>query len=168
MEKAHPDVLNVLLQVLDDGRLTDGQARTVDFSYAVVILTSNIGAHKIVDSMRDIVANSKRETVDEDAGLAIDEVTTDKVLAEVRYYHSFAVQCVTVRACQLRSRFVPEFLNRLEQVVVFNALSRGQLAHIVPLQLRFLEKSMADDAITLEMTKQAIAVLQRQPGAPQR
>ena len=112
VEKAHPEVFDILLQVLDDGRLTDGQGRTVDFRNTLLILTSNLGSHFLVDPTLD--AEAKR----------------DSVMSVVR------------------ASFKPEFLNRLDEIVVFDALSRDELAHIVDLQLALLEKRLAVRRIT--------------------
>ena len=115
IEKAHPDVFNVLLQVLDDGRLTDGQGRTVDFRNAMIIMTSNIGAEMLV---------SQKE------GDSVDLVR-EYVLAEVR------------------TKFRPEFLNRLDDIILFERLKRDQMAMIVDIQLQRLERLLADRKIGL-------------------
>ncbi len=119
IEKAHPEVFNVLLQVLDDGRLTDSQGRTVDFKNTVVIMTSNLGSQYILD-----VA-----TVDEEVERRVREV--------------------------LRSHFRPEFLNRIDEIVVFHALSREQLKAIIEIQLERLRKLLADRKITIELSDAA-------------
>jgi ATP-dependent Clp protease ATP-binding subunit ClpB len=126
IEKAHPDVFNVLLQVLDDGRLTDGQGRVVNFKNVVVIMTSNIGSAMIQDLTQ--------------GGASEDEVR-DAVLEEVRG--------------ELR----PEFLNRIDEVIVFRPLSRAQIAHIVGIQLGRLRGLLADRKIGLELTPAAAARL---------
>jgi ATP-dependent Clp protease ATP-binding subunit ClpB len=119
VEKAHPEVFDILLQVLDDGRLTDGQGRTVDFRNTLLILTSNLGSPFLVDP-----------TLSE-------EVKRESVMGVVR------------------SHFKPEFLNRLDEVVMFDALSQEQLTHIVDLQLELLMKRLAVRRITLEVTEAA-------------
>jgi ATP-dependent Clp protease ATP-binding subunit ClpB len=119
VEKAHPEVFDILLQVLDDGRLTDGQGRTVDFRNTLLILTSNLGSHFLVDPTLD--PEAKRSSV-----LAV-----------------------------VRSSFKPEFLNRLDEIVVFDALSRDELAHIVDLQLALLEKRLAVRRITIHVSDEA-------------
>jgi ATP-dependent Clp protease ATP-binding subunit ClpB len=119
VEKAHPEVFDILLQVLDDGRLTDGQGRTVDFRNTLLILTSNLGSHYLVDPTLD--PEKKRESV-----MAV-----------------------------VRSSFKPEFLNRLDEVVVFEALTQDELAHIVDLQLGLLERRLAVRRITIEVTDAA-------------
>ena len=122
IEKAHADVFNVLLQVLDDGRLTDGQGRTVDFSNTVIIMTSNLGAEALV--------NQKE-------GADVEEVRED-VMAHVR------------------AAFRPEFLNRLDEVLLFRRLGREQMSGIVKIQLGYLKKLLADRDITLALDDKAI------------
>jgi ATP-dependent Clp protease ATP-binding subunit ClpB len=117
IEKAHPDVFNVLLQVLDDGRLTDGQGRTVDFKNTLIILTSNIGAQYLVE---------QKEGEDTDA-------VRDDVMSEVR------------------SRFRPEFLNRLDEIILFHRLQRVDMAKIVDIQMGRLTKLLADRKITITL-----------------
>ncbi|GID32605.1 ATP-dependent chaperone ClpB [Paractinoplanes brasiliensis] len=119
VEKAHPDVFDVLLQVLDDGRLTDGQGRTVDFRNAILVLTSNLGS----------------QTADITMG---DEERRDEVLAVVR------------------GHFKPEFLNRLDDIVVFHALTRDDLAAIVDIQLGRLRTRLAERRLTLDVSGTAI------------
>jgi len=124
IEKAHPDVFNVLLQVLDDGRLTDGQGRTVDFRNTVLIMTSNLGSQIIQD-----MSNSPFEDV------------RDRVM-EV-----------------LQAQFRPEFLNRVDDVIVFRPLTREQLAAIVDIQLRQLQKRLAERKIELRVSQAAKELL---------
>jgi ATP-dependent Clp protease ATP-binding subunit ClpB len=124
IEKAHPEVLNVLLQLLDDGRLTDGKGRTVDFKNAVVIMTSNLGSHYIAE-------RSAREAADLDEG-------TRRLVMDA-----------------LRAHFPPEFLNRLDEVIVFHPLSREHLKLIVDIQLRGLMKRLEDRKIHVELTDAA-------------
>jgi ATP-dependent Clp protease ATP-binding subunit ClpB len=119
VEKAHPDVFDVLLQVLDDGRLTDGQGRTVDARNAIIILTSNLGSHYLVDPT--ISDESKR----------------DAVMSEVR------------------THFKPEFLNRLDDIVVFEPLGPAELERIVDLQLDLLQRRLDGRRITLDVTEAA-------------
>ncbi|HEY4411582.1 MAG TPA: AAA family ATPase, partial [Gaiellaceae bacterium] len=121
VEKAHADVFNVFLQILDDGRLTDGQGRTVDFKNTIVIMTSNIGSHRILDYRGD-------------TGSA-----------------DFAVMRATVLD-ELRQHFRPEFLNRIDEIVVFHALSEGELKQIVDIQLDRVRERLRDRRITLEIT----------------
>ena len=119
VEKAHPEVFDILLQVLDDGRLTDGQGRTVDFRNTLLILTSNLGSTYLVDPTLD--AEKKKESV-----LAV-----------------------------VRASFKPEFLNRLDEVVLFDALTKEELARIVDLQLALLEQRLAVRRITVTVTDAA-------------
>ena len=121
IEKAHPDVFNVLLQVLDDGRLTDGQGRTVDFRNTIIILTSNIGAEFLVN---------QKEGEDSDA-------VADLVMAEVR------------------KMFRPEFLNRLDDIILFHRLQRADMGKIVDIQMGRLRRLLADRKITIDLNDQA-------------
>jgi len=123
IEKAHPDVFNILLQVLDDGRLTDGKGRTVDFRNTLVIMTSNIGSQLIKDLSQDHAAMEK----------------------EVR------------RA--LESAFRPEFLNRIDEVIIFRALDRSTISRIVELQVGLLQKRLEDKKIKVRLTPRAIELL---------
>jgi len=120
IEKAHPDVFNILLQVLEDGRLTDGQGRTVDFRNAVVILTSNVGSHWIQEL----------------AGKG-EEVIRDRVMEE------------------LRRTFRPEFLNRLDEIVLFHSLGKEELSRIVDIMVRELNGRLADRKIAISLTSAA-------------
>ncbi|MDP3139768.1 MAG: AAA family ATPase, partial [Burkholderiaceae bacterium] len=124
VEKAHPDVFNVLLQVLDDGRLTDGQGRTVDFKNTVIVMTSNIGS-PIIQSM---------------VGRDPDEIK-DAVLAE------------------LKNHFRPEFLNRIDETVVFHALDARNIESIAGIQLRILEQRLQKMDLTLQVSPAALAEL---------
>jgi ATP-dependent Clp protease ATP-binding subunit ClpB len=121
VEKAHSDVFNILLQVLDDGRLTDGQGRTVDFRNTLIILTSNLGAHIIASQPEGDDIEAIREPVME----------------------------------LVRSAFRPEFLNRLDEVILFHRLTRNNMRAIVDIQLRDLENLLADRAITLDIDDKA-------------
>jgi ATP-dependent Clp protease ATP-binding subunit ClpB len=121
IEKAHPDVFNVLLQVLDDGRLTDGQGRTVDFRNTLIVMTSNLGAEYLV---------ALAENEDTDA-------VRDQVMAEVR------------------SHFRPEFLNRVDEIILFHRLKREHMARIVDIQMRQLIKLLEDRKITLVLDPSA-------------
>jgi ATP-dependent Clp protease ATP-binding subunit ClpB len=124
IEKAHPDVFNILLQILDDGRLTDSQGRTVDFRNTVIIMTSNIGSQFILD----------RGTAD---------------WAEVE----------THVMAELRRNFKPEFLNRVDDIIIFHPLAMDQIEFIVDLQLERLKKLLGDRKITIELTSEAKRVL---------
>jgi ATP-dependent Clp protease ATP-binding subunit ClpB len=130
IEKAHPEVLNVMLQLLDDGRLTDGKGRTVDFKNTVVIMTSNVGSHFIAD------AAVAREVSGKGDG-ALDEGTKRQVLDT------------------LRSQFRPEFLNRVDEIIVFHSLTRAEMRSIVDIQLRGLMKRLEDRKIRVELSDRA-------------
>ena len=119
VEKAHADVFNILLQVLDDGRLTDGQGRTVDFRNTILIMTSNLGSHALADQNLD------------------DKAKHDTVMGVVRQH------------------FRPEFLNRLDEIVMFTPLSRENLAKIVDINLARVNRRLADRRISIELTDNA-------------
>jgi ATP-dependent Clp protease ATP-binding subunit ClpB len=124
IEKAHPEVFNVLLQILEDGRLTDGKGRTVDFKNTVVIMTSNVGSSWI----QELGAKDRSEM--------------EKRVSEV-----------------LRTTFKPEFLNRIDDIIIFNALGRPEISRIVDIQLMRLQKLLADKKVSLELTPQARELL---------
>ncbi|MEU9617671.1 MULTISPECIES: ATP-dependent chaperone ClpB [unclassified Streptomyces] len=130
VEKAHPEVFDILLQVLDDGRLTDGQGRTVDFRNTILILTSNLGSQFLVDPLTE------------------PEVKKEQVLEVVR------------------ASFKPEFLNRLDDLVVFSALSGDELAHIAKLQIDRLAGRLAERRLTLDITPDALAWLAEEGNDP--
>ncbi len=123
IEKAHPDVFNVMLQILDDGRLTDAQGHTVDFKNAVIIMTSNIGSQYILDLAGD---DSRYEQM------------RDRVM-EV-----------------MRSSFRPEFLNRIDEIIIFHSLTKIQLREIVKLQVQFLERRLEDHKMSLKFSAPAL------------
>jgi ATP-dependent Clp protease ATP-binding subunit ClpB len=124
IEKAHPDIFNVMLQILDDGRLTDGQGRTVNFKNTLLIMTSNVGSHRILDYKGSF------------AGRSYDDMK-HAVMNE------------------LRAGFRPEFLNRIDEIIVFHALDEKHLKEIVEIQLAGLRKRLADRHITLTLTDEA-------------
>ncbi len=129
IEKAHPDVFNILLQVLDDGRLTDNKGRVVDFKNTIIIMTSNIGAHIIQEKLKDL--NDKNR----------DEVL-EKTNAEV-----YELLKQTIR---------PEFLNRIDEVIMFTPLQKAEIVDIVRLQVKGVNKMLADNGIVLEVTDKAV------------
>lgn len=129
IEKAHPDAFNILLQVLDDGRLTDNKGRTVNFKNTIVIMTSNIGSHIIQDNFADL------ENKDEDTVLS---QTKDDVFT------------------LLKQSFKPEFLNRIDETILFKPLKREEIKEIVELQLKSLSKLLAKREIVLDTTPEAI------------
>ena len=122
VEKAHPDVFNILLQVLDDGRLTDGHGRTVDFRNTVIVMTSNLGSH----------------VIQEMAG----EENYDKMKESV-------MEIVT-------QHFRPEFINRIDDVVVFHPLQKAQIRQIANIQIDYLRRRLQDQEITLEISEAAL------------
>ena len=125
IEKAHPDVFNVLLQVLDDGRLTDGQGRTVDFRNTLIVMTSNLGSEYLVNLGE---------------GEDVDKVRDD---------------VMTV----VKASFRPEFLNRVDEIILFHRLRREDMGRIVAIQLRHLERLLSDRKITLALSDAAVAWL---------
>ena len=159
VEKAHPDVFNVLLQVLDDGRLTDGQGRVVSFKNAVIIMTSNIGSdqiREISEKRKDAALDSKGMPKDlssnakEDKSLADlmndPEALTTKNLADLAGKMQDA----------LKSTFKPEFLNRIDDIITFDELTLTDIEPIVDLQLNDVRKRLADRDIELEVDGEAL------------
>ncbi len=126
IEKAHPDVFNIMLQILDDGRVTDSQGRTVDFKNSVIIMTSNIGSQYILD-------------------VAGDDSRYEEMRSRVME--------------SLRSNFRPEFLNRVDEMIIFHSLQKSQLREIVKLQAQALEKRLADQKIGLSLSESALDFL---------
>ena len=124
IEKAHPDVFNVLLQILEDGRLTDGKGRTVDFRNTVLVMTSNVGSTAIFELAQKDPERARKEAME-----------------------------------ALRASFRPEFINRIDEIVIFNPLGKEQLARIVVLLLKDVEKLLSDRQITLELTPLATELL---------
>jgi hypothetical protein len=131
IEKAHPDVFNILLQILEDGRLTDSQGRTVDFRHAIVIMTSNIGAQEIARNTPLGFAVSDDET-----GITYDDMK-NRIMGE------------------LKKVFRPEFLNRIDDVIVFHKLQRDEIKTIVELLLRRIRESLAERELQLDLTEEA-------------
>jgi ATP-dependent Clp protease ATP-binding subunit ClpB len=127
IEKANPDVFNVLLQILEDGRLTDGKGRTVDFRNTVLVMTSNVGSTAIFELSKTDPERARKEALD-----------------------------------ALRAAFRPEFINRIDEIVIFNPLGKEQLDHIVDLLLRGVEKLLAERQIKLELTPTAKELLVRE------
>jgi ATP-dependent Clp protease ATP-binding subunit ClpB len=123
VEKAHPDVFNILLQVLDDGRLTDGQGRTVDFKNTVLIMTSNIGSQSIIDpKMKD--------------------ADKEKAVKEA-----------------LKNHFRPEFINRIDEVVIYKSLGKEQISGIVKLQLDIVEERLKAKRLNIEYSPEAVSYI---------
>ncbi len=135
IEKAHPDVFNILLQILEDGRLTDAQGRTVDFRHCIVIMTSNIGASEIARNTPLGFAVSDDET-----GITYDDMK-NRIMGE------------------LKKVFRPEFLNRIDEVIVFHKLAKDEIKEIVELLLRRIRESMAERELQLELSDEAKELL---------
>jgi len=127
IEKAHPDVFNVLLQILEDGRLTDGKGRTVDFRNTVLVMTSNVGSTAIFELAQQNPERARKEAME-----------------------------------ALRAVFRPEFINRIDEIVIFNPLGKEQLERIVGLMLKSVEQLLAERKITLELTPAAKELLLRE------
>jgi ATP-dependent Clp protease ATP-binding subunit ClpB len=125
IEKAHPDVFNLLLQILDDGRLTDSQGRTVDFRNTVIIMTSNVGSAHILE------------------------------MAERSDWEAIETRAMAA----LREQFRPEFLNRVDDIVIFHPLGQAEIARIIDLQLKKLERLLGDRKLTIEVTPEAKQVI---------
>src|SRR5699024_5401776 len=123
IEKAHPDVFNILLQVLDDGRLTDSQGRTVNFKNTIIIMTSNIGSNFLIDGLKD------DGTIDEDSRKLVKD--------------------------ELRSSFKPEFLNRIDDIVMFKPLTSDQIFKIIDLQIKDIAKRLEDKDISIKLSDSA-------------
>jgi ATP-dependent Clp protease ATP-binding subunit ClpB len=140
IEKAHPDVFNILLQVLDDGRLTDNKGRTVDFRNTIVIMTSNIGSH---------IIQERFEGVTEDQLLAVTETTRIEVMQ------------------LLRSTLRPEFLNRIDETIMFKPLMRNEIAGIVRIQLDQLAGMLAQQGVRISFTDELVAWLAEEGFDPQ-
>ena len=129
IEKAHPDVFNVLLQVLDDGRLTDNKGRTVDFKNTIIIMTSNIGSHIIQENLETVTPENRDEVM---------EKTRRQVLELLKK---------TIR---------PEFLNRVDEIIMFQPLTIGEIQNVVRIQMKSIAKMLGEGEITLSWTENAI------------
>jgi ATP-dependent Clp protease ATP-binding subunit ClpB len=140
IEKAHPDVFNILLQVLDDGRLTDNKGRTVNFKNTIIIMTSNIGSSLIRENFEKLTDANREETI---------ERTKNEV---------FELLKQTIR---------PEFLNRIDELIMFTPLNEQEVKQIVHLQLRSVEKLLAQNGIHLQITDSALAFITREGYDPQ-
>ncbi|MBP7965706.1 MAG: AAA family ATPase, partial [Paludibacteraceae bacterium] len=140
IEKAHPDVFNVLLQVLDDGRLTDNKGRTVNFKNTIIIMTSNLGSQLIRESFEHLTPENREEVI---------ETTRDQV---------FELLKQTIR---------PEFLNRIDELIMFTPLNESEIESIVKLQLNGLKKQLEVSGISLEVTTEALHFIAREGYDPQ-
>ena len=140
IEKAHPDVFNILLQVLDDGRLTDNKGRIADFKNTIIIMTSNLGAQYIQQAFEEMKPGEEEQAY---------EKSKEEVLNE------------------LRMRMRPEFLNRVDELIVFRPLSRDQILDVVKLQMRYVEKLMERNGYSLEVSEEVYRDIARQAYNPQ-
>ena len=140
IEKAHPDVFNILLQVLDDGRLTDNKGRVVNFKNTIIIMTSNFGSHTILEKFANINENNVPQIYNE----------TKEVVFE-----------------ELKQNFRPEFLNRIDEIILFRPLSENQISGIVNIYLGGVAKKLAQRDITLDITPEAVDYLARKGYDPQ-
>ncbi len=132
IEKAHPDVFNILLQVLDDGRLTDNKGRTVDFRNTIIIMTSNIGSHIIQENLEKVNERNREELLNR---------TRDEV---------FSLLKKTIR---------PEFLNRVDEIIMFEPLTKSQISKVVEFQLNQVEKMLEKNDIRLSVSPEAINLI---------
>ena len=135
IEKAHPDVMNMLLQILDDGRLTDGQGRTVNFKNTVIIMTSNVGARLLADKKA--------------LGFSVDD--KDKSRAEQKDYEDTKKEVIA----ELKKQFKPEFLNRIDETIVFHKLNNDDISKIIDIMLKKVEKRLAEQNIIVEIDNKA-------------
>ena len=147
MEKAHPDVFNILLQVLDDGRLTDGQGRVVSFKNAVIIMTSNVGSQSI--------SEFSRQNEGENMGNLMEDMMSGNMANAAKKLAELQNQIQDA----LRATFRPEFLNRIDDVITFNPLTSAEMEPIVELQLKDVRARLADRRITLEVLPAAVEQL---------
>jgi ATP-dependent Clp protease ATP-binding subunit ClpB len=129
IEKAHPDMFNILLQVLDDGRLTDNKGRTVDFKNTIIIMTSNIGSHIIQENLENVTDKNRDEVFDR----------TRQQVSEL-----------------LKKTIRPEFLNRIDEIIMFKPLTKDEIRTVVELQLGIIQKMLEKSDIRLKATKKAI------------
>jgi ATP-dependent Clp protease ATP-binding subunit ClpB len=129
IEKAHPDVFNILLQVLDDGRLTDNKGRTVDFKNTIIIMTSNLGSHIIQENLEKVNEDNREEILNQ----------TRKQVFDL-----------------LKKSIKPEFLNRIDEIIMFNSLTQEEVRRIVELQLKNIQKMLEKNSIKLTFTKKAV------------
>ena len=184
VEKAHPDIFNILLQVLDDGRITDSQGRLVDFRNTVIVMTSNIGSDHILEvfakkgktakkpasrkhEVPDLSSQKTNYKVDDDGTVEIsasrvsDAVSSPSVqepeslpIAERETDEEYEQMLKRVMTA-LRSHFRPEFLNRVDETILFHTLSKTELRQIVSIQVKRIERLLAEQKITLELSDAA-------------
>jgi ATP-dependent Clp protease ATP-binding subunit ClpB len=157
IEKAHPDVFNVLLQVLDDGRITDSQGRTVDFKNTILIMTSNIGAQEIladIENREKAAKSSDKVTFNFDEGAEEGGSLSGSLMDEPEHWEISSYTREKVQNL-LRGTFRPEFLNRLDETIMFNPLSRNDIKAIIDLIVDDLNRRLADRRIDIRLTDDA-------------
>ena len=132
IEKAHPDVFNILLQVLDDGRLTDNKGRLVNFKNTIIIMTSNMGSSVIRDNFSKMTPENREETIETTKGQVIE---------------------------MLKQTIRPEFLNRIDEIIMFTPLNEAEIEEIVGLQIKSVQKMLAVNGVNLEVTPAAMKYL---------
>lgn len=152
IEKAHPDVFNVLLQVLDDGRLTDGKGRTVDFKNTIIIATSNIGSSLILESIGSKQPGKSHTKAAKSTGLIKMKADTEKETPGETDWQEMKNKLMEI----LKSSFRPEFLNRIDEIIVFRALMKAELAEIVKLLLEKTKRLLKAQKIECEFTDRAV------------
>ena len=140
IEKAHPDVFNILLQVLDDGRLTDNKGRLVNFKNTIIIMTSNMGSSVIRENFEKITAENRTKVIED---------TKQEVLE------------------MLKENIRPEFLNRIDEIIMFTPLNQDEILDVVRLQIESVKKMLAANGITLQVTEQALKHLAKDGFDPQ-
>ena len=166
IEKAHPEIFNALLQILDDGRMTDGQGRTVDFRNTIIIMTSNIGARMLTTSAgRKIGFSVPKARVDEETGKSF--VTIDEASDEHLYGGKSYDEAKAVVIEELKKAFNPEFINRVDEIIFFRMLNKSSILKIVDLLIGSLSKRISDMGIGLELTLAAKELLAQKGYDPQ-
>ena len=159
IEKAHPDVFNVLLQILEDGRLTDGQGRTIDFRNTIIIMTSNIGARMLTSSLGRRIGFDLPKTVESSlAGIS----NSDDGLYGGKNYD----EAKTMVMEELKKTFNPEFVNRIDEIIFFHMLNLDSMKKIVELMLRALSKRITDTGLTLDIDDSAKELLAQKGYSP--
>ena len=150
IEKAHPDVFNTLLQVLDDGRLTDNKGRTVNFKNTIIILTSNLGSEYIREQFSTLdTGNTHNGTTGDGQREAVIQETKRTVIE------------------QLKRTIRPEFLNRIDETIMFEPLTQNEIREVVQLQVNAVQKMLAQNGIQLNLTEAAIGLLSREGYEPE-
>jgi ATP-dependent Clp protease ATP-binding subunit ClpB len=170
IEKAHPDVFNILLQVLDDGHLTDGKGRTVDFKNTVIIMTSNIASPLIHEAMNGRGGSPGFQPARRAAGPAAGGTGTHGAARNLSAWAEGGTLSEDLKKRiheALLEHFRPEFLNRIDEIVIFNALGKEQIEQIIDLQLANLKKLLAERKIEIDLTKKARELLSQEGYDPQ-